>query len=188
MASLHVIVGPMFAGKTEELQRLYRRALKAKRRVMAFVPTRDVRSNGRLLTHAGIALNATSVSTSESLLCAIPDVAPPDDVFIDEVQFFDHELGSAVYHLVNRRHISVVVAGLLRDYRGAVFEATQDVLSQADTMRMLDAVCVVCANPATFTHRIVPSGERLQPAGSDAYEARCRECWLKVVLAPWRPE
>lgn len=188
MATVHVIVGPMFAGKTEELQRLLRRAVAGKRRVKSYIPMRDSRSAGRLLSHAGLALNATSVSTGEDMLIDVGPTKTVDVVFADEIQFFDAEFPSAVYHLVNVLGIDVVVAGLLRDYRGATFGVTDDVLTQADTMDARTAVCVGCGQQASFTHRFIPSGDRLQVGAQDAYEARCRPCWLKVVQAPWRPD
>lgn len=188
MSTLHVIVGPMFAGKTEELQRLYRRAVAAKLRTKAYIPVRDSRSAGRIVSHAGIALNATPVSTGEDMLIDLGPTKSVDAVFIDEGQFFDLEFPAAVYHVVNVLGISVVVAGLLRDYRGATFGVMDDVLTQADTMDARQAVCAGCGLPASFSHRLVPSGDRLQVGAQDAYEARCRPCWLKVVQAPWRPE
>jgi thymidine kinase len=38
----------------------------------------------------------------------------------------------------------------------------------------VQAICMVCGNPASRTQRLSSSTDRIQVGGAEAYEARCR--------------
>lgn len=73
-------------------------------------------------------------------------------------------------------------AGLDMDFRGEPFSMMPRLMTQAEFVTKLTAVCTKCGAPATRTQRIVNG----QPAhyndpivlvgASEAYEARCRHC------------
>jgi len=78
----------------------------------------------------------------------------------------------------------VIVAGLDQDYLGKPFGPMPYLMSRADRLTKLDAICVVCGDRATKsflrTKRVGSFGE--EPGGfivgeKDVYEARCRACW-----------
>src|SRR5579863_1107927 len=65
LGSLTVITGSMFSGKTEELIRLVRRAMHARKRVQVFKSAVDVRCDTTVIrTHDGWAFNAVAVADS----------------------------------------------------------------------------------------------------------------------------
>ena len=76
----------------------------------------------------------------------------------------------------------VVVAGLDQDFRGEPFHPMPEILSRAEYVDKLNAICMCCGNPASRTQRIING----QPAyyedpvimvGTfESYEARCRKC------------
>lgn len=179
MSRFHVVAGAMFAGKTTELQRLLRRAEIAKKRTQVFIPSADTRSDGILRTHTGDVAQAQSVRTSADLLVRF---LPSTQVLVvDEAQFFDDALPHDLDRLVRtHRHLELVVAGLVRDYRGVPFPNVAQLLALSDTQRILTAVCVACGDEATFTHRKHEAPGLLTPGGSELYEARCRDCWYEV--------
>ncbi|MCJ7734666.1 MAG: thymidine kinase, partial [Anaerolineales bacterium] len=76
--------------------------------------------------------------------------------------------------------LRVIVAGLDMDFRGEPFGQMPVLLSQAEFVDKLHAICMVCGEEATRTQRLVDG----EPAyyddpiiivgASEMYEARCR--------------
>ena len=68
LGSITVICGSMFAGKSEELIRLARRALYAKKKVQVFKPVIDDRYHASMVvTHMGVQHEAIAVRSVEDL-------------------------------------------------------------------------------------------------------------------------
>jgi thymidine kinase len=177
----------MFAGKTEELQRLARRAVQGGRKALRLIPSHDTRSDGAHLSHAGRKEPAIPVWIENfDFLTQVRDHRG-DIVFLDEGQLFGPKLVRHVHQLV-RLGTDVVVACLNRDYRGQPYETTERLLGVADTFVSLTAVCVSCCQDATHTHRTGDSTDREFLGGLESYEPRCRTCWLQVVRDPWTPD
>jgi thymidine kinase len=76
----------------------------------------------------------------------------------------------------------VVVAGLDQDFRRLPFGPMPELLSHAEFVDKLQAVCHRCGGPATTTQRLVDgrpapySGETVVVGAEEQYEARCRGC------------
>ena len=179
-AGLEVIVGSMFSGKSEELIRRVKRAVIARRTVQVFKPLIDDRYGVEVVrSHDGDSFVARPVRTSEEILALL---SPETTVVgIDEVQFFDGEVVTVVRGLVasGRR---VICTGLDLDFRGEPFGPVPTLLALAERVDKLEAICVVCGEPATRTQRIVNGipafyDEPIIVIGAkEAYEARCRSC------------
>jgi thymidine kinase len=179
-AGLEVIVGSMFSGKSEELIRRVKRAVIARRTVQVFKPLIDDRYGVEVVrSHDGDSFDARPVRTSEEILSLL---SPETTVVgVDEVQFFDGEIVTVVRGLVasGRR---VICAGLDLDFRGEPFGPVPTLLALAERVDKLEAICVVCGEPATRTQRIVNGipafyDEPIIVIGAkEAYEARCRTC------------
>ncbi|HET7701630.1 MAG TPA: thymidine kinase [Candidatus Limnocylindria bacterium] len=179
-SGLEVIVGSMFSGKSEELIRRVKRALIAKRTVQVFKPQIDDRYGVEVVrSHDGDSFVARPVRRSAE----IPALIAPETTVIgvDEVQFFDAGIIEVVRALVasGRR---VICAGLDLDFRGEPFGPVPTLLALAERVDKLEAICVVCGEPATRTQRIVNGvpafyDEPIIVIGAqEAYEARCRAC------------
>jgi len=176
---LEVVCGPMFSGKSEELIRRLRRAEIAGQRALIVKPLIDDRYDvGHVVSHAGAKMRAvTATSGSEVGRLA----QGYDAVGIDEVQFFDDDIVTAIADLVDRG-ARVVAAGLAQDFRGLPFGAMPTLLCVAEFVDKLEAVCHRCGGPATMTQRLVDGqpapfeGETIQVGALDSYEARCRSC------------
>jgi thymidine kinase len=178
---IEVITGVMFSGKSEELIRRVRRALIAKRRVQVFKSALDDRYAGlkRISSHDGSGVDAVPIRSSFELA----EKAHRDAhvIAVDEVQFLDDGIVD-VLSLLADRGTRVIVAGTDMDFRGEPFGPIGAVLSIAETVDKLHAICVLCGNLATRNQRLV-DGEPapyeapiIQVGGAESYEARCRRC------------
>ena len=169
---LHVITGPMFSGKTEELIRLLRRHAIAGHSTMVYRPALDTRST-ILESRSGYTFPATHTRNATSLLIDAKRFGP-EVIAIDEAQFFDNLLPHTVRQLLDRH---VIVSGLDKTFRGDPFGPMPELLALADTVTKLTAVCTVCGSDATMTQRTIDSRDTIVIGGlnDDSYEARCRE-------------
>jgi len=111
---------------------------------------------------------------------ALPRQTNAAFVAIDEVQFLGSEIVEVAETLANEG-IRVICAGLDLDFRAEPFGPIPALLSVAEDVTKLHAICVVCGEVACRSQRLVNG----QPARYDdpiimigaqeAYEARCRE-------------
>ena len=177
---IEVICGCMFSGKTEELIRRVKRAQIAKQKVQVFQHSLDTRyGEKRIASHSGAHFDALTVQKPSG----IANLVAPDAqvVAIDELQFFDPSVAEVCNQLADRG-VRVIVAGLDMDFRGEPFGPIPLLLSQAEMVDKLQAICVVCGASASRTQRLIDG----QPAfyedpiimvgASEVYEARCRVC------------
>jgi thymidine kinase len=176
--SIEVVCGSMFSGKTDELIRRLVRATIAKQKVQVFKPAIDVRyAVEKVTSHAGSNFDATPVETSIDVLTRIEKDTTV--VAIDEAQFFDPDIVQIVQQLASRG-IRVVVAGLDTDFRGEPFGPMPILMSIAERVDKLHAICMVCGDEASRTQRLVNGNparfdDPVVIAGaSEMYEARCR--------------
>ncbi len=176
---LEVICGPMFSGKSEEMIRRLRRAEIAGQRVVIFKPRIDDRYDAAdVVSHAGARMRAVPVSSAVE----ISERAQGFDVVgIDEVQFLEPAVVTCALELAERG-LRVVAAGLDQDFRRLPFGPMPELLSRAEFVDKLQAVCHRCGGPATTTQRLVDgrpapySGETVVVGAAEQYEARCRGC------------
>ncbi len=194
VAELTAIDGSMFAGKTTEEKRLYRRAEIAGKSIQVFKPSNDTRYNAQqVCSHDGDELPAISIDKEhpEDILTNL--LPKTDYVIIDEAQFFDERLVLVVESMLVA-DIEVVVAGLSLDFRGEEFQPMAKLVHLAEHRTHLTAICKyvdedgrVCGKEAIRTQRLVdlepaPNGTPapydspvVQVGASEAYTARCRE-------------
>jgi thymidine kinase len=177
---VEIVCGSMFSGKTEELLRRIKRARLGRQRVQLFKPRVDDRYDAvKVVTHEGANADALPVSNPEELLAnVVPGTAV---VGVDEVQFFDLSIVRAADTLANQG-IRVILAGLDQDYRGQPFGPVPALMSVAEYVTKLHAVCARCGAEASRSQRLVAQEEQLFVGGAAAYEARCRRCFVAEVV------
>lgn len=176
---IEVICGSMFCGKTEELIRRARRAVIAKQAVQVFKPDIDTRYGMEHVTsHDGQNFEAHPVKHSRDIVELLTDTTTV--VAIDEVQFFDDGIVEVVEDLAHR-DIRVILAGLDMDFRGEPFGPMPRLMSIAEEVTKLHAICVVCGEEACRTQRLVNGKPAhyndpiILVGAQEAYEARCRK-------------
>ena len=177
---IEVISGCMFAGKTEELIRRINVLSYAKKNIIVFKPKIDNRySDSEIVSHSGAKVPCLVVEKAQDILKKIE--ADTEVVAIDEVQFFDKDIVEVCEYLADKG-LRVMVAGLDKDFRGESFGVMPELLTRAEFVTKLTAVCAKCGAPATRTQRLVngkPAGfeDPIVMVGADeSYEPRCRHC------------
>ncbi len=170
---IEVICGSMFSGKTEELIRRLKRAKIANLKVEIFKPGIDVRyDETKVVSHDANAIASTPIDNSQTILLLAEGV---DVVGIDEAQFFDDEIVH-VCELLALRGVRVIVAGLDMDYLGKPFGQMPYLLSIADYITKLHAICMKCGNIANVSFRKTEQEGQVLIGEKETYEPRCRHC------------
>lgn len=167
----------MFSGKTEELIRRLKRARIARQKVEIFKPRIEVRySEEEVVSHDDNAIHSTPVDSASNILLLASEV---EVVGIDEAQFFDDGLVGVCNQLADGG-IRVIVAGLDMDYRGIPFGPMPKLLSIAEYVTKVHAICVRCGTLANHTHRLSEDDKLIVLGETDIYEPLCRACYSKV--------
>ena len=172
--SIEVICGNMFSGKTEELIRRLRRAKIARLNVKIFKPKIDTRyEEGNIVSHNQLKLESLAVKSINELNDLTSDA---DVVGIDEAQFFDESIIEIAKDLSSKGK-RVIIAGLDTDFKGKPFGPMPKLMCEADFLDKLQAICVKCGNPASYTQRLSKDNKQVVIGETDIYEARCRHCY-----------
>jgi thymidine kinase len=171
---IEIIAGGMFSGKSEELIRRLRRAVIARQRVQVFKPLLDDRfGTEEVVSRDDRRLKAMAVATSDQLFSRIE--IGVQVIGIDEVQFFDHGIVDVCMNLADAG-IRVIAAGLDQDYMRRPFGPMPGLLSVAEEVSKMHAICVRCRGAAHYSQR-VSGGDTQVEVGDSSYEARCRYCF-----------
>ena len=174
---IEVICGSMFSGKTEELIRRLKRAKFANQKVEIFKPRIDTRySEEAVVSHEGHSIMSTPVDSARSILEKAEDV---DVVGIDEAQFFDEGIIDVARQLAGRG-VRVIIAGLDMDYLGKPFGPMPALMSIAEYVTKVHAICVRCGDIAHHSHRLSKSDRLVELGEKDIYEPVCRHCFNRL--------
>jgi len=177
---IEVITGPMFAGKTEELIRRIKRLQYADQNILVFKPAIDTRyGNDEVVSHDNQRTRSISITKAKEIMEYVRE--DTNVVAIDEIQFLDEDAVDICEYLADQGK-RVIVSGLDRNFRGEPFSFMPKLLSLAEYVTKLSAICVKCHTPATRTQRIIdgkPANYNdpiILVGAKDSYEARCRDC------------
>lgn len=171
---IEVITGSMFSGKTEELIRRLKRANFANLKVEIFKPVIDTRySESKVVSHDSNAIVSTQVESASNISLMANNV---DVVGIDEAQFFDNGLVEVCNRLADSG-IRVIVAGLDMDFKGNPFGPVPALISIAEYVTKVHAICMRCGNLAHYSYRKSDTDKIVLLGEKDIYEALCRNCY-----------
>jgi len=176
--SIEVITGSMFSGKTEELTRRLRRAQFAGLKVEIFKPSLDTRySDTRVVSHDEKSIVSTPVDNASAILLLAGDV---NVVGIDEAQFFDNTIVEVCNKLADEG-IRIVLAGLDMDFMGNPFGPMPALLSIAEYITKVHAICMRCGNLAQYSFRKSNEDQVVVLGEKDKYEPLCRNCYNEAL-------
>ncbi len=180
---IEVICGSMFSGKTEELIRRLKRAGYANQRVVTFKPVIDRRyDDEKVVSHDKNKISSYPVEHSSYILELCDEY---DVIGVDEAQFFDMKLIDVAQEIALRGK-RIILAGLDMDYRGNPFGPIPGLLSVAEYITKVHAICPHCGNLATHSYRKT-SDDATVLVGSDEYEPRCRVCFNMGNIIDFTP-
>lgn len=175
---IEVICGSMFSGKTEELIRRIKRAEFANQKLLLFKPAIDNRySDDKVVSHKGSDFKAVVIQSSNDILQHWQGEMV---VAVDEAQFFDANIVSAVSQLA-KKGVRVIIAGLDMDYQGMPFGPMPHLLAIAEYVTKVHAICVDCGNLAQFSHRTATEKEQVLVGAIEKYKPLCRTCFNKAT-------
>ncbi len=175
---IEVITGSMFSGKTEELIRRLKRASFANLKVEIFKPVIDTRySESKVVSHDSNAIVSTQVESASNISLMANNV---DVVGIDEAQFFDNGLVEVCNRLADSG-IRVIVAGLDMDFKGNPFGPIPALISIAEYVTKVHAICMRCGSLAHYSYRKSDTDKIVLLGEKDIYEALCRNCFNRAM-------
>lgn len=186
---LETITGPMFCGKSEELQRRLRRAAYANKRIIIVKPKLDNRNSRNIFQFikddkklAKYELLKMAAVSSDAEMEALVSSLDFDVLALDEAQFFGKWMLGVLNKILQRgcRLNSVIIAsGLDMDAWCKPFGIMPELMAMSDDVLKLTAICLHCRGengPAIFTQKKTSSKEQVEVGDGDTYEARCRMC------------
>ena len=99
---------------------------------------------------------------------------------IDEAQFFDDSVIDVCNSLADNG-IRVIVAGLDMDFMGKPFGPIPKLLSVAEFITKVHAICMRCGNLAQHSFRKSAEEQVVLLGEKDKYEPLCRTCFNKAL-------
>lgn len=158
-ARLEVITGPMFAGKTEELIRRLRRGKIAQKIILLFKPSTDNRYDEKEVVSHNL-MSWPSVPLPPDISAATffsqfgSKIKKAQIIAFDEAQFFQKDQFLLIILKLLKKGKRVIISGLDLTFQGKPFGSMPELLSLADEVLKLTAICEVCGEPATKTQRL----------------------------------
>nr|AAA47227.1 thymidine kinase (EC 2.1.7.21) [Rabbit fibroma virus] len=170
---IHLIIGPMFAGKSTELIRLVRRYQIAKHKCLVVKYEKDIRYGNGVCTHDNMSITAVCTPSLDK----IDSVAENAEVIgIDEGQFFPN-IATFCERMANRGKV-LIVAALDGTFQRKPFSNISELIPLAENVTKLNAVCMYCYKNGSFSKRLGDKMEIEVIGGSDKYKSVCRKCYF----------
>ena len=176
IGNLKIITGCMGAGKTFELARRISVAKIAEKNVALYKPIMGYK-DGKFDSRCGIQIDVNPISTRLSKYEYLQEFTKANGIIvIDEAQFFDPDDFVWAIKKALLSGTSFIISGLVRDYQDEPFGAMPYLLTIADEIIQLFAVCNKCKRQnATKTIKKKLCGNQ-SPLDQSIYEARCSDC------------
>ena len=175
--SLHLIIGPMFSGKTTELLRIYNRYKIANKLCVLVKYKDDTRydSNHKVVTHNNKCDEAQFVCTHLSDIFKNENIINANIICIDEIQFYPD--ADIICDMWANNGKTVIVSGLNGDYKREPFEIISKLIPKAENITYLTAICKQTGKEACFTKRKrkIKNKDLLLIGGEETYCAVTRK-------------
>jgi len=178
IGSLHLVLGPMFSGKTTRLIQIYKTRTYIGKKVAVINYAEDKRYDSKLLsTHDQIMIPCIQLSVLNGFDCS-----QYDTILINEGQFFS-DLYEHVLDYVEKYNKEVYIFGLDGDFLRCKFGSILDLIPLCDTVKKFAALCANCRDGtmAHFSHRITSEMEQCV-IGADNYIPLCRKCYKESLI------
>lgn len=188
--SLHLILGPMYSGKSTRLKQMVRRYLAAKMRCLTIKYQKDERYDKEFIaTHDLEVLDPTDSAYGENVVVLqLSEIATDrlqhiDVIAIDEGQFFPDIYSVVLRWLVDLKK-TVLVASLDGWHNLAPCDKVLNLIPLAMEVEKLTAICTTCYQDcASCTYRLKELDSDENVGGHELYEAACLPCHIAKTRA-----
>eukprot|EP00250_Pteridium_aquilinum_P028166 c36690_g1_i1 orf=2-1054(-) len=183
--SIHLIVGPMFAGKTTALLKRVEAETSTGRRIALVKSDKDTRYGlASIVSHDGRQMPCWAVSSLANFRSQIgeDEYAKLDLIGIDEAQFLK-DLYSFCQVAADYEGKTLIIAGLDGDFQRNKFGSILDLVPLADSVVKLSSRCELCGKPASFTFRKTDNRNKEVIGGTDIYMPVCRQHYFSRKFA-----
>ena len=185
--TIEVVCGPMFAGKSTELLRRFKREIIAKSESETIAFQWSTYQEGAFDLNDDIPpvdlstfVDVWSVTKTKDIMLKIRDNPKIKVIVIDNVHQFDPDLLDAC-QLLALEGKKVMVAGLDQNHNGTTYQTTAMLMAIADKVDKLSAVCGSCGKDATRTALTVPANDLLSYLNKSIYAPRCKACYYREL-------
>ena len=172
MGYLELIIGPMFSGKTSRLIQIKKNYTILNHSILVIKPLIDNRysDNSVIVTHDKVMAECLSRYKLSDVL----EIDKYQVIIIEEGQFFSDIYETVVEWAKTKK---VYVAGLNGDANQNLFGDMYKLISHADEIVFLKALCKVCndGTAAIFTKKNVDNGKVVEVGGPEMYQTVCRK-------------
>ena len=171
---IDVIFGPMFSGKSTELQRKMKRYLIAEKKCLIINYAKDNRYSKEnvVSTHDKQTMKASKFTLLSEAEHMVDDY---DIIGVDEGQFFE-DLVEKAEEWANRGKV-VIIAALDATFQRKPFNRVCELVAIAENVKKLHSVCNTCKKKGSFTQRVSGGSEIELVGGVDIYKSVCRKCF-----------
>ena len=187
VGELHLIIGPMYAGKSTELIRIINRYKCLNKNILVINHTFNNRygSNG-LTTHNKETIDKCIIleKLKELELNYQDKFLSSNVIIIEELQFFN-DAYDYITDWCDNHNKTFIAAGLDGDFMRNPFGDVLRLIPHAEKVTKLSALCKKCGDgtPAYFTMRTIQNDtSKIMVGSNELYEAVCRKHYNKVTL------
>ncbi|AOA33024.1 hypothetical protein GTPV_gp062 [Goatpox virus Pellor] len=170
---IHLIIGPMFSGKSTELIRIVKRYQIAQYKCCVVKYLNDIRYGNSVYTHDN---NHVSAMSTTLLYDVVDKIMKFDIIGIDEGQFFK-DIVPFSENMANMGKI-IIIAALDSTFQRKEFNDILKLIPLSEKVTKLNAVCMECYKDAAFSKRITKEKEIELIGGKEKYKSVCRKCYF----------
>jgi thymidine kinase len=177
MGELHLILGPMFAGKTTSLINKANSINKLENKnIFVINHSSDERysKNTFVTSHDNLQIPCVPMLTLNTIF--ENDISNINYIFINEGQFFP-DLYDVVKKLLFEYKKIIYICGLDGDYKQEPFPNCKllELIPLSNSVEKIQANCSICKQKAPYTKRIINSNDIFLVGGSEMYQPVCLE-------------
>jgi len=184
--------GAMASSKTAQLLMSAYNYKKKGTKFLIVKPSIDNRSGNNIVaSRIGLSAVADYVITGYTnddltILFSKIEETKAEVVLIDECQFLKPNLIKYLCEYATKNNIVLMAYGLLKNFRGKLFEGSQAWVENVDSIREVKTVCAYCNKKATFNIRLVDGkavfeGKEVE-IGDESYIAVCHKHEIELEL------
>ena len=190
MAKLHFFYSTMNAGKSTALLQSNHNYKESNLKTLLFVPKSIAdKSNGKIISRIGLEADAIIVNNEYDFYTEISKKQSEkiNCIFVDEAQFLTKKQVHGLGKIADELNIPVMTYGIRTDFRGELFEGSQELLALADNLKELKTICSECDKKATMVVRldsngkILLEGEKILIGGNEIYKTLCRKHFRELT-------